>query len=38
MIDQASVVYIVTVLMGCWATGFGMGKAVAWTRAIRDVA
>lgn len=38
MIDEASVVHIVAVLMGCWALGFGMGKAVAWTRAIRDVA
>lgn len=38
VIDAATVVKIFTVLMGCWALGFGMGKSVAWVRAIRDVA
>lgn len=38
MIDTASVSYLIAGLLGCWAFGFGVGKAVAFTRALRDVA
>lgn len=38
MIDTASVLYILAGLLGSWSLGFGMGKAVAYVRAIRDVA
>jgi len=38
MIDDASVLHIVIVLFGCWGAGFGVGKAVAWTRKISQVA
>jgi len=34
MIDAQAVAQIFAALMGCWAMGFGVGKAVAWTRAI----
>jgi hypothetical protein len=29
---------IFAAVMGCWALGFGVGKAVAWTRKIASVA
>lgn len=38
MIDTTAVGHIVTVLMTCWILGFGMGKSVAWTRALRSAA
>lgn len=38
MIDAQTVGWIIASVMGCWASGFGVGKAVAWTRAIRSVA
>lgn len=38
MIDAASIAKVFTVLMGLWAMGFGIGKAVAWIRKIADVA
>lgn len=37
-ISEAAVVAIFAVLMGLWALGFGLGKAVAWTRALRSAA
>ena len=37
MIDSVAVAQIVAALMGCWATGFGIGKSVAWVRKITDV-
>lgn len=37
MIDSVTVAQIVSGLMLCWITGFGVGKAVAWTRKIVDV-
>jgi hypothetical protein len=38
VIDAIVITKIVVVYFGCWASGFGMGKAVAWTRALRTVA
>lgn len=38
LIDAAAVAKIVATLMGCWASGFGVGKAVAWVRALSGVA
>lgn len=38
MIDAVAVAKIVSTLMGCWALGFGIGKAVAWVRHIQHVA
>lgn len=38
MIDAATVTKIFAVLMGCWALGFGVGKAVAYVRAIGNAA
>lgn len=38
MIDPQTVAWIIGTVMGCWLSGFGIGKAVAWTRAIRSVA
>lgn len=38
MIDAATVASVFGVLMGAWGLGFGVGKAVAWTRKIADVA
>jgi hypothetical protein len=38
MIDGDAIVQIFSALMGCWAMGFGIGKAVAWTRKISQVA
>lgn len=38
MIDATAVTYLIAGLFGCWACGFGVGKAVAFTRALRDVA
>ena len=37
MIDSVSVTQIISGLMLCWILGFGVGKAVAWTRKIADV-
>lgn len=37
-IGAAQVVQIVSALMGLWATGFGVGHVVAWTRKIRQAA
>lgn len=34
MIDAVAVAKIFAVLMGCWALGFGIGKGVAYVRAI----
>lgn len=34
MITEAYIVKIIAVLMGCWASGYGVGKAVAWVRAL----
>lgn len=36
--DAAAVAQIVAGLMGCWAAGFSVGKAVAFVRALRNVA
>lgn len=33
-----AVVKIISVLMGLWAMGFGVGHVVAWTRKIRQAA
>lgn len=38
MIDQASITVIVGAVLGCWATGYGVGKLVAWTKKIQSVA
>jgi len=38
VIDAATVTKIFAVLMGCWALGFGVGKAVAYVRAIANAA
>ena len=38
MIDTIAISQIIATLMGCWALGFGVGKSVAWVRAIRSVA
>ena len=37
-IDAAAVAAIFAMVMGMWAIGFGVGKAVAWTRALRSAA
>lgn len=37
-IDAAAVATIVGACMTAWALGFGLGKAVAWTRRIASVA
>jgi hypothetical protein len=37
-IDASSVAAIFSIVMGLWATGFAMGKAVAWARAISAAA
>jgi len=34
----ASTAALVASLCVCWAMGFGVGKAVAWTRKLVDVA
>lgn len=36
MIDAAAVAYVIATYFGAWALGFGVGKSVAWTRAIRS--
>ena len=38
LIDTAAVVKIIGTLMGCWALGFGVGKSVAWVRALSGAA
>jgi hypothetical protein len=38
VIDPVTIAKIFATLMGCWALGFGMGKAVAYVRAIANVA
>jgi hypothetical protein len=38
VIDAVAVAKIFAALMGCWALGFGMGKAVAYVRAIANAA
>lgn len=38
MIDASAIGAIFAALMGCWALGFSVGKAVAWTRKIQSVA
>lgn len=38
MIDAVTVTKIFATLMGCWALGYGMGKAVAYVRALANVA
>lgn len=37
MIDSVAVAQIVGTLMACWASGFAIGKSVAWVRKITDV-
>ena len=37
-IEAAAVVQIFAAVMGLWALGFGLGKSVAWTRALRGAA
>ena len=36
VITAAIVLKIFTTLMGCWALGYGMGKAVAYVRALAN--
>lgn len=38
VIDELTVLKIFAVYAGCWALGFGMGKAVAWTKKIASIA
>lgn len=38
MIDAIAIAKIFATLMGCWALGYGIGKAVAWVRHIQNVA
>lgn len=38
MIDQASIAVIVGAVIGCWGSGFAVGKLVAWTRHLQNVA
>lgn len=38
MIDSTTVALIVASLMGCWASGFAIGKSVAYVRRIGSVA
>jgi hypothetical protein len=38
VIDSYMAGYVVGWMMGMWSLGFGVGKAVAWTRKIADVA
>lgn len=38
VIDELTVIKIFAVYAGCWALGFGMGKAVAWTKKIASIA
>ncbi len=38
MIATSVILKIFATYAGCWALGFGMGKAVAWTRKIQAVA
>lgn len=38
MIDADTVAKIFATYMGLWAMGFGVGKAVAFVRALRSVA
>lgn len=35
MIDTATVLWLVVGYFGTWGSGYSIGKAVAWTRAIR---
>lgn len=37
VIDAIAIAKIVSVLMACWALGFGIGKSVAWVRHIGNV-
>lgn len=37
-ISATAVAAIFAALMGCWAIGFGVGKSVAWVRAIKGAA
>ncbi len=37
MIDAQAISEIFGALLGCWALGYGVGKAVAWTRQIVNV-
>jgi len=38
VIELATVVKIFASCMGVWAMGYGIGKSVAWTRHIANVA
>jgi hypothetical protein len=38
VIDSTAVLQLVAGLFGLWATGFAIGKSVAWIRAIRGAA
>lgn len=29
--------YVIAACMGVWASGYGVGQAVAWVRKLRDV-
>lgn len=35
-ISAEAVGQLIALAMGMWATGFGLGQAVAWTRKLRD--
>lgn len=37
MISALVVAKIFAIYAGCWALGFGVGKAVAWTRKIASI-
>lgn len=36
-IDPQTIAKVIASCMGVWASGYGVGQAVAWVRKLRDV-